>query len=612
MRLLELTVEGFRCFKLRSTFTFPDRAGLFLVQGDNQQEPQLGANGAGKSTLFDSVSWCLYGKTARRLSAGTVESWGLNPNHSRCYVRLTLETNGVEHQIIRGRHPIRLTLDDEPVEQQQIDDLFGLTYERFLHVILMGQFGALFPDLKPADRLTLVSEVLELEFWSNAAGLAASAVKELGRKLETGERELAGLTARAATLQEAYECACASSDAWADLQAERIEEAAGALLKARKRAKTTSAALEEGEAAFQKVRAGTLTAPTDHAGRLQKKQAALAKLKGEIASLARDHKNLSARLKGYETLDQGAKCPTCEQKISQEHIVGCRVEVSKALEKISEKLESFDNQKYDLVDEVNRLEGIIEKARADKRANEVRYHEAEYGVAELRRAAESAERDLSVCVKASQREKKAENPHEAELERVKRDLRSTKKKRGQTELVLGELRTRLDVVGFWPKGFKELRLWIIDQALDELTVYANSSLVELGLREWRLDFAVERETKSGSVSRGFDVLVKAPHSPEGVPWEAWSGGETQRLRIACAMGLANLIRSHMPSQPMLEVWDEPTDRLSGQGIEDLIECFNERAEDKQVWVIDHRAIGSGAFDGTVTIVKDEDGARIEA
>ena len=115
-----------------------------------------------------------------------------------------------------------------------------------------------------------------------------------------------------------------------------------------------------------------------------------------------------------------------------------------------------------------------------------------------------------------------------------------------------------------------------------------------------------------AVSRGFAVHVRSPHNPRPVPWAAWSGGESQRLRLAAQEGLGNLIRASTGSDVPLEVWDEPTDGLSDSGISDMLDSLSARAasERRQIWVIDHRALDYGGFDGEVTVVKGPGGSRV--
>jgi energy-coupling factor transporter ATP-binding protein EcfA2 len=123
---------------------------------------------------------------------------------------------------------------------------------------------------------------------------------------------------------------------------------------------------------------------------------------------------------------------------------------------------------------------------------------------------------------------------------------------------------------------------------------------------------VERETKSGTVSRGFNVFVRSPDSADAVPWEAWSGGETQRLRLAGTMGLMDLIADRVGRQPTMEVFDEPTDRLSGDGIDDLVTLLSSRAklEQKRIFLVDHRSLDAGRFDGQLRVVYNEHGSQL--
>ena len=166
----------------------------------------------------------------------------------------------------------------------------------------------------------------------------------------------------------------------------------------------------------------------------------------------------------------------------------------------------------------------------------------------------------------------------------------------------------------WVRGFKDIRLMDMSTALTELEVEVNSSVSALGLPDWSINFALDRETAKGAIKRGFTVFVQSPDNQRPVPWESWSGGEAQRLRLAGTMGLSDLTRSRTGCTLELEVWDEPTDGLSPQGVSDLLSCLKQRAHDegRQIWVVDHHALGYGAFDGVYTVVKTADGSQVFA
>jgi DNA repair exonuclease SbcCD ATPase subunit len=165
---------------------------------------------------------------------------------------------------------------------------------------------------------------------------------------------------------------------------------------------------------------------------------------------------------------------------------------------------------------------------------------------------------------------------------------------------------------YWVKGFRDLRLWILNNTLAELEMHCNNGLIQLGLDRWSIHLVVERENKGGGVTRGFQVRIESPGAEGDVPWKSWGGGVSQRLRLAVQMGLANLINSRKRCTPNFEVWDEPTAHLSPRGVQDLLLHLQDRsrAEKKAIYVVDHRVL-EFAFDGTILVTKTLDGSVVE-
>lgn len=196
-------------------------------------------------------------------------------------------------------------------------------------------------------------------------------------------------------------------------------------------------------------------------------------------------------------------------------------------------------------------------------------------------------------------------------------LASNKKQReelqSKVDIEIGEIKqveASLVAIEYWKHGFKRIRLFFIEQILLALQIEIGSALSALGLEGWKVTLATESETKSGSVKLGISIHIKSPKS-EG-SWDVWSGGETQRLRLAIAMGLSSLIQRAAGVWYNLEVWDEPTNWLGAEGIEDLLEALRYRAEsqNKQIWIVDHRALTYSGFKEIYGAVKDEEGTKI--
>ena len=60
------------------------------------------------------------------------------------------------------------------------------------------------------------------------------------------------------------------------------------------------------------------------------------------------------------------------------------------------------------------------------------------------------------------------------------------------------------------------------------------------------------------------------------------------------------------------MWDEPTAHLNPQGVSDLLEFLRTRArvENKRIFIVDHRSLDSGLFDGVLTVTRDESGSHL--
>lgn len=609
MKLVSIEIEGFRSFRGRQRFAFEDRAGLFLVQGKNQVEPDLGANGAGKSTFWDAVCWCLYGKTARGLSGPQVESW--KGKHAT-RVALQLEIDGNVWSIERMRQPIHLWLEGEDVPQTTIDDLLSMGYQRFLQVVLMGQFGTLFPDMKPTSRLDLLTDVLDLQMWVQASQQAKQSLGVIEEERHAKEGRLRDTAGRLAAYRDQREALQLTADEWAADQQAKVIDLGADLARAEDAHHDELAKLDPIKS--------QLSAAIEALGKVEEERSFIV---GELDEIADTHTKVHSELLNVQTrVDECSRrleevrnldgpCPTCNYELSGKDKKSLIRKLTKSLERteLEEKdalgdAQEFDAQRNSLkskltaaTDKSNATSRVVEDARRALRAQERKVDQA-------RMAQQQADRDYK-------RSEDEEDPTARQLDELDEKILDLEESQYASQAHFYDSVTQYDLLREWPKLFKELRLWVIEQALHELEIHVNSALVELGLREWSIEFSVERETQSGSVSRGFEIMVSSPSSPDVVPWESWSGGETQRLRIACAVGIANLIRSRMPSAPDLEVWDEPTAHLNEDGVSDLLSFMNGRADSRQIWVVDHRQVDSGAFDQTLTVVKTAAGSKLE-
>lgn len=613
----KLIITNFKSFLGEHAFDFAaGEIGLHFITGRNEVEPGLGANGAGKSTIFDALSWVLYGKTLRGLKAGDVAAWDVGKTVE---VKLDLETDAGHFFLSRSWKPNSLILADKnkdvrSVEQIDVDALIGLSFEAFQHAIVIGQFSEMFFDLGPAQKLALFSDVLTLDSWIVRSEQAAKAEKAVRREMEEAVSKIAGMAGKKEAFTEQL------------VKVREQEETFGREIKdrrsaAQKRIKDIEGQRDKLEALLGKhMKSLTQVEKTLHQTQndLTEASEAANDLRSAVQEIALQTHPLEERKrilgKQLEMVSGlASKCPVCGQKVTGEHK---KVEIERLREEIDEtekSIRALAKEQHALDKEIlGARELALSLAEQAKVSEQERTHLSRE-VQGIKEDLIGTERDLK-----AQRERLKEtdavvNIYSGQVKQIEAKLKELQKQIADAEKALDELVREAEAFGYWMKGFKEIRLSLIAEALTLLEVEVNNSLLELGLHGWQVTFDVEKETKAGGVMKGFHVFVKAPTSPERVPWEAWSGGEGQRLRLAGTMGLSALILTSLGVSSSIEVWDEPSQHLSETGINDLLDLLAARAQaqGRSVFLVDHRSFDYGGFASRSVVIKDEAGSRIE-
>lgn len=590
IQLLAVELENFRSFKQATMVELSPAAGLKFLSGINKVEPKLGANGAGKSTLWDAVAYCVTGASVRGVRASDLASWG----GGKPRVMTAWDIDGEIVTIERYGSPDRLLLEDQPVDQATIDRTLGLSRGRFLQSVIFGQAVPLFIDLSGPERGALLDEVLDLSIWLKAAEHASKRHSEHEKTLAALNQQIAFLKGK----QEGFEDTDAIETAiaqWEEQQTTRIE---AALADVEKAEAYLAEMTEAHRKAVQKLRKAINTSALDEQIAAQRKSKAERERSYAQAELGVQQCGTLIHFYNHTKV-----CDQCAQDIAPAHakervarfkelqaqdmkrIQGLEVQIEANNKEIA-RLEA-------LITEQTRGRDVIVSAEATARANR-----------------DHAQRAVDRAAKVAEQISEAENPHQARYEAlleemiaVEDQIKETNTQRRQTQGML--LRT-----DFWKAAFKRVRLFMVKRVLSQLEVETASAAIALGLINWKISFSTELETKSGSVRPGIHIVVKSPTA--AAPWEAWSGGEGQRVRLAVALGLSSLIQRMAGVSIGFEVWDEPSAWLSQEGIEDLLDCLKHRVQvtGKSLWLCDHRALSQAAFDEVWEVSKTREGSQI--
>lgn len=611
-----LRISGFKCFNNEQTIQ-PTTTGLYYLSGENLVDPSLGANGIGKSTLFDALFWCLYGKTSRGLRASNVVSWSL-PSDVKCRVTVEALLHGEEVNITRSQNPNLLTLSIEGevprvVQEMELQHLLGVSEETFHRCCYMSQFHLSFLDLPPAEKMKVLSEALRLEEWDLCVESAASNVRVAKETLT----ELSAKGERIKGLIDGIDLPALKRRAgeWED-------QVTGERLELEKKAAGFLRALENERVELEKLD-GELelnrTARLNLEKNQEEEEVALRKLQKDQDWAANKIKTLEESVEKhrrmvlkFENLERGV-CPECEQEVGAEHASAHITSYKKLIARDRAQIKEYEEK-------VSAAKKALDKARANL------FEIKEMAKAETKRAISISEvkqkRTATVTLLTTERRHIAHklkeispenNPHRKALVEAKERLVEAKGKLEQCKKDMEAQEYTLARNTFWVDGFKALRLEIVQEAVDELDVTVNNALDALGLVGWQVQVLLETENKSGSVRKGVTILVRSKESENLVPVECWSGGEAQRLKLAVAVGLSDLISNQLGFRCGWEMWDEPTSWLASEGVSAVLDMLADRAQasGKTLLLADHRSLDYARWAGAFWLTKTAEGTRVE-
>ena len=658
VEVVEVRISNFRSIR-DERITFPTKPGLRFLGGENVEEPDLGSNGAGKSTIWTAIRWCLYGdgKLSMLTTWGEKETW----------VEIDLKIGDNLHTVKRWGPPAYLYLDGQRTEQAVVDTLLGLKRLPFQHSVIFHQGYRLFPDLTVPERGELLEEVLGLDFWTKCGWTATYKYTKLEKDQQPKKVELAGIQGQLKGLATEAEIQ-AKIDEWqneyyrnisnyklqsANWEAGQAEKVVGLMRQSdawiakwekdhTESLEWSGAELEKTESKLKELEAQLVY--TDRGPEIEGLKSTVLTLEGRIRTLSSDVATKESKVAGLkgtlQTMKTSGTCPTCGQTlkgVDPAEIEGRCTDVEVNIWALEEQINTHRKELGPIQVEVEQTRNSYSSVAAQVASERVRIEGVNEQVAYNNARIRQLEADCRVIV-GKLENPDGNNPYEFSLQSAQKEvnpypelIRQAEEKKNPYILAMNELQQRrtallseesmvakaietidnsLAAVEFWKQGFKRIRLYLTNRVLSALTVEINAAINTLGMKGWSVELSTETETKSGTVKLGVQIQVKSPKS-EAV-WESWSGGESQRLRLAMAQGLASLIQRAAGSWWTFEVWDEPTQFLSTEGVEDLLTLLQYRAEQerKTIWLCDHSAIQFAGFEDEWKAVKTTEGTKI--
>ncbi|MET2951267.1 AAA family ATPase [Vibrio owensii] len=617
--------------------------GLVLLQGENRDDTSQDSNGAGKSTIADSLSWALYGITARGESGDDV----INTTAGKgCRVSVVIEDEDIQWRVSRHRkhkeNKNRLilerledgdwkdkTLGTDKLTQEQVTKLIGCSKEVFCAAIYAGQENLVdLPAMTDKALKVIVEEAAGIDRLQRGYTIATKKSSRAKTVLAEANSAVDGIDSKVVMVDSNITSVKSQAEKW-DLEQEETLNTLTTEVRTLKKElgsaedKDVSAEITQIEAKAAKVEKAIELAnqkSSDHRVKestLKSETDALKREKGILDDLESQLSAANAKLTEVSEAESPS-CDECGQEIDdpdarKNHIKAHSRKVKQLTDKVIEQKRVIAG-KVKIVRELrSELEGV-DSASFDTTKYKNALKKLSERKTELTAASTEATK-LKEKLKARAtllRDTKAmKNPHTSmitKFEKQKEDLNAErtgavkKVEQAEYDLLVAEGTAKV----FSPAG---VRAHLLDQVTPFLNDRTSHYLSIMSDGNITAVWTTLAKDSKGTLKEKFSIAVESETG--GKSFKSLSGGEKRKVRLATYLALQDLVSSRASKPIELLIADEIDQAIDKSGLERLMSILIEKAKERgTAIVISHTDLKSW-ISNSITIVKEGGQSRIE-
>jgi DNA repair exonuclease SbcCD ATPase subunit len=552
----------------------------FLMTGDMWTEIQLdqspttlimGKNGSGKSTLLDALVYVLFGEPFRNI---TVPQLINDTNDKGMMVEVEFQIGRTNYKIRRGMRPrtfeifknnsiINQDANARDYQKYLEQNILKCNKKTIVQIVVLGSASFVpFMQLPPADRRTIIEDLLDIQIFSSMNQVLKTRVQEMKEEYLQLSNQI-------------------------ELQQEKVALVTAYLKK-----------LKADNAAAIKLKKDTIA---DNEGQRSTYDAEILDLQNEIQDLEdriKDLAKVKKRIKGLEQasdklesnkskankelhfFEETSECPTCKQSIAEDfkndmltrkqELV---VEIETALSKLQEDLKSSES----------RLEEINTVLKAVDERNQ-KIHKIKSSIHAIEKYIKTVQREIDDL-----RDSGGDSAeHESKLVKLEDSLREMVKTRDD----LTSRKHYLDIVAVMLKD-TGIKTKIIKQYLPIINKYVNKYLAAM---DFFANFTLDENFKETIHIRG---------SKERIYYQL-SEGQKLRIDLAVMFTWREIAKLRNSANTNLLLMDEIFESaLDDNGIDDFLKLINALAKDVNMFVISPKGdVFTDKFQNTIKFVEE--------
>lgn len=566
MRILSTEIQDILSIQ-NATIEF-DNDGLVLVEGWNYDTQR--ANGAGKTAIFNCLTFSLYDKLPRKITASEVLRRGCKTG----FVKTRILCGEDVWTVIRTRPKgVKFFKNDieQDITQEEFESFLRLSYEQFLLTIYTPQAnsGKLIRFLSSPDssKKEFLLQLLNLDQFSRIKKIVDKIVEQRQAQIDLKSNKIA--TARAKI--ETYEESLVDGDS-IKLSIEKIK---AAISPVQQEIISLSSVVKPDLSKYANTEQG-----------IRAKLSEIAQAKARRSMLHDRYRELSSNIHEY---DPDIACTKCGSSLDTVDARAAHdAEQVKIKAKILDIKSEIDNADL-IISKEKSFNDLLKKLSLKKDEESASYNEAQNRIKDLKSFVALKQQEiqnLELKLNTNQEVCKKIDALQAQIILILDEISNDKK-----EL---ELHKTLSSI-YSPTG---AQAYVLDSIVDSFNEVIQKYVDMLSPNMTYILNSFKENSKGDVVAKFSETLTK---DGEVISVGSLSGGEEKGLSLCVDFALLEVLETQFGMTLNPIILDEPFDGLDAAGREIVIDLLENLARNRQIFVIDHFNITQSSFEKVIRI-----------
>lgn len=568
MKILSLEIENILSIE-KAQLSFSD-TGLVLVEGYNYDVDR--ANGAGKSAIFNALSFALFDKVARKITASEILRRDAKTGRVVCKAAV----GDSIWEVTRSRPKGVIFKKDgivQDINQEEWEKILRFNFNQFLLSMYAAQStdGATtrFLQCNDSSKKTFLLDLFNLHNFSDCKKIIDDQVKTSAGDIE----KLKNLASNMQSKIDAYSESAVDEKALT-LKIEQVQQ--------------SIVPLKQQVVELSNVNAPNLDKYATLESNLYKEQAKINGARHSRQTIRASYDKLERQIKPY---DPNISCSLCGSSLSsdeaekkhEEHQLLLRTE----LQQLKQDMDALDI----IIAKDRSIQDLIRKLNDKKNQDSADYTKAKTKITELQYAIHDKESQIDTLnQKIAAGKKIATN-----IEELNGKILEINAKSALLVKDLELLKTLSSI--FSPTGAQAYVLDSVIESFNEIV----SNYISIIWPNATYSLNSYKENSKGEVVAKFsENLIMAGKE---VSTGSLSGGELKALSLCVDFAMLDVLKSNFGLSCNPIILDEPFDGLDVTGREIVLDLLQKMAQDRQIIIIDHMSEIKAAFSKTIRVEK---------